>query len=172
MSNAVARDEQRRALAALGLTAAAVVVADQLTKAAVVGALGVGERAEVIGDLFVLWHIRNTGAAFSLFQFEGSLVLFYAVHVVALGMVAWFHRSFRGRSAWLQVVLGLLLGGSIGNLIDRIRQGYVTDFISVGIGDVRFPTWNIADAGITVGIVLLVGYLLFLEPRHPAAPAS
>jgi signal peptidase II len=172
MSNAVARDEQRRALAALGLTAAAVVVADQLTKAAVVGALGVGERAEVIGDLVVLWHIRNTGAAFSLFQFEGSLVLFYAVHVVALGMVAWFHRSFRGRSAWLQVVLGLLLGGSIGNLIDRIRQGYVTDFISVGIGDVRFPTWNIADAGITVGIVLLVGYLLFLEPRHPAAPAS
>jgi signal peptidase II len=172
MSNAVARDEQRRALAALGLTAAAVVVADQLTKAAVVGALGVGERAEVIGDLVVLWHIRNTGAAFSLFQFEGSLILFYAVHVVALGMVAWFHRSFRGRSPWLHVILGLLLGGSIGNLIDRIRQGYVTDFISVGIGDVRFPTWNIADAGITVGIVLLVGYLLFLEPRRPAAHAS
>jgi signal peptidase II len=87
-------------------------------------------------------------------------------------MVAWFHRSFRGRSPWLHVILGLLLGGSIGNLIDRIRQGYVTDFISVGIGDVRFPTWNIADAGITVGIVLLVGYLLFLEPRRPAAHAS
>jgi signal peptidase II len=172
MSKAAARDEQRRELAALGLTAAAVVVADQLTKAAVVGALGVGERAEVIGDLFVLWHIRNTGAAFSLFQFEGSLVLFYAVHVAALGMVAWFHRSFRGRSAWLHVVLGLLLGGSIGNLIDRIRQGYVTDFISVGFGDVRFPTWNIADAGITVGIVLLVAYLLFLEPRRPVEPAA
>jgi signal peptidase II len=83
-------------------------------------------------------------------------------------MVVWFHRSFRGRSLWLQVVLGLLLGGSIGNLIDRIRQGYVTDFVSIGVGDVRFPTWNIADAGITTGIVLLVAYLLLLEPRRPA----
>lgn len=172
MSTAAARDEQRRELVALGLTAAAVVLADQLTKAAVVGALGVGERAEVIGDLVVLWHIRNTGAAFSLFQFEGSLLLFYAVHVVALGMVAWFHRSFRGRSAWLHVILGLLLGGSIGNLIDRVRQGYVTDFVSVGFGDIRFPTWNIADAGITVGIALLVGYLLFLEPRRPVEASS
>ena len=172
MSNAAARDERRRELAALGLTSVAVVVADQLSKAAVVGALGVGERAEVIGDFVLLWHIRNTGAAVSLLQFEGSLVLFYAVHVVALGMVAWFHRSFQGRSSWLHIMLGLLLGGSIGNLIDRIRQGYVTDFISVGIGDVRFPTWNIADAGITVGIVLLVGYLVFLEPRRPAAQAS
>jgi len=91
---------------------------------------------------------------------------------VALGMVAWFHRGFRGRSLWLQAILGLLLGGSIGNLIDRIRQGYVTDFVSVGIGDVRFPTWNIADAGITVGIVLLVAYLVLFEPRHTAEPSA
>jgi signal peptidase II len=172
MSSAAAPDEQRRELAALGLTAGAVVVVDQLTKAAVVGALEVGDQARILGDLVVLWHVRNTGAAFSLFQFEGSLILFYAVHVVALGMVAWFHRSFRGRSTWLHVILGLLLGGSIGNLIDRVRQGYVTDFVSIGIGDVRFPTWNVADAGITVGIVLLVAYLVFLEPRRPAEPAS
>ena len=96
------------------------------------------------------------------------LLIFYAVHVLALGMVAWFHRSFRGRSLWLQAILGLLLGGSIGNLIDRIRQGYVTDFISVGFGDVRFPTWNVADAGITTGIILLVAYLVLLEPRRTA----
>jgi signal peptidase II len=87
-------------------------------------------------------------------------------------MVAWFARAFHGRSLVLHTILGLLLGGSIGNLIDRLRQGYVTDFISVGIGDVRFPTWNVADAGITTGIVLLVGYLLLLEPRRAAASPS
>lgn len=172
MSSARPQDRQRAELAVLGLTGALVVVADQLTKAAVVAGLEMGERARVIGDLVMLWHVRNTGAAFSLFQFEGSLIIFYLVHVVALGMVVWFHRSFHGRSLLLQVVLGLLLGGSIGNLIDRIRQGYVTDFISVGFGDVRFPTWNIADAGITTGIVLLVAYLVLLEPRRAAASPS
>jgi signal peptidase II len=172
MSSSQPQDRQRAELAVLGLTGALIVAADQLTKAAVVAALEVGERAQVIGDLVILWHVRNTGAAFSLFQFEGSLVIFYVVHVVALGMVAWFHRSFRGRSLLLHGVLGLLLGGSIGNLIDRIRQGYVTDFISVGLGEVRFPTWNIADAGITVGIILLVAYLVLLEPRRAAVSPS
>jgi signal peptidase II len=172
MSSAEPRDRARAELAVLALIGALILVADQLTKAAVVGGLAVGQRAEVVGDLVLLWHVRNTGAAFSLFQFEGSLLIFYAVHVVALGMVAWFHRSFSGRSLWLQVVLGLLLGGSIGNLIDRIRQGYVTDFISVGFGEVRFPTWNIADAGITTGIVLLVAYLVLLEPRRAAESPS
>jgi signal peptidase II len=172
MSSAAPRDRQRAELVVLGLIAALIVVADQVTKAAVVAALGVGERAEILGDLVVIWHVRNTGAAFSLFQFEGSLLLFYLVHVVALGMVAWFHRSFHGRSLWLHAVLALLLGGSIGNLIDRIRQGYVTDFISVGVGDVRFPTWNVADAGITTGIVLLVAYLVLLEPRRAAESPS
>lgn len=168
MSIVAPRDRQRTELAVLALTGALVLVADQLSKAAVVGALALGERVEVLGDLVMLWHVRNTGAAFSLFQFEGSLLIFYAVHLLALGMVVWFHRSFHGRSTWLQLILGLLLGGSIGNLIDRIRQGYVTDFISVGFGETRFPTWNVADAGITTGIVLLVAYLVLFEPRQTA----
>lgn len=158
-------------MAALGLVAAGVVLADQVSKALVVASLRVGERAEVLGDVVMLWHVQNTGAAFSLFQFEGSQVLFYVVHVAALGMVAYFHRAFRGRGPWLHVLLGILLGGSIGNLIDRLRQGYVTDFVSVGIGDLRFPTWNVADAGITVGIVLLVAYLGFAEPGGAEAGA-
>jgi signal peptidase II len=166
MSSAGPQNRQRAELAVLGLTAATVVLADQLSKAAITATLGVGESVRVVGDVLMLWHVRNTGAAFSLFQFEGSLLLFYAVHVVALGMVAWFHRAFQGRSLWLHAIVGLLLGGSIGNLIDRVRQGYVTDFISVGLGDARFPTWNVADAAITTGIVLLIAYLLLLEPRR------
>ena len=172
MSSAGPRNRQRAELAVLGLTAATVVLADQLSKAAITATLGVGESVGVIGDLVLLWHVRNTGAAFSLFQFEGSLLIFYAVHVLALGMVAWFHRAFRDRSLWLHAILGLLLGGSIGNLIDRLRHGYVTDFISVGFGDARFPTWNMADAGITTGIVLLIAYLVLLEPRHAEVSPS
>jgi signal peptidase II len=172
MSSAGPQNRQRAELAVLGLTAATVVIADQLSKAVITATLGVGESARVVGDLVMLWHVRNTGAAFSLFQFEGSLLLFYAVHVLALGMVAWFGRAFAGRSLWLHAILGLLLGGSIGNLIDRLRQGYVTDFISVGFGDARFPTWNVADAGITTGIVLLIAYLVLLEPRQAAASPS
>ncbi len=172
MSSAGPQNRQRAELTVLGLTAATVLLADLLSKAAITAALGVGESVRVVGDLVMLWHVRNTGAAFSLFQFEGSLLIFYAVHLLALGMVAWFHRAFHHRSLWLHAVLGLLLGGSIGNLIDRLRQGYVTDFISVGVGDVRFPTWNVADAGITTGIVLLIAYLVLLEPRHAAASSS
>jgi signal peptidase II len=172
MSSLGPQNRQRAELAVLGLTAAVIVLADQLSKAVITATLAVGESARVVGDVVMLWHVRNTGAAFSLFQFEGSLLIFYAVHVLALGMVAWFHRAFRDRSLWLHTILGLLLGGSIGNLIDRLRQGYVTDFISVGIGDLRFPTWNVADAGITTGIVLLVAYLLLLEPRRAAASPS
>ncbi len=162
---------RRTELAVLGITALTWLIADQVTKAMVVGNVPFNGSRELLGDLVIIWHVRNAGSAFSLFQFEGSIILFYAVHVLALGMVTYFHRIFHGRSIWLQLVLGMLLGGSIGNLADRLRQGYVTDFISVGFGDTRFPTWNIADAGITVGISLLVAYLVLLEPRR-TAPAS
>lgn len=169
MSTDAQPSRRRTELAVLLVTALVWLVADQVTKALVVGNLALGESAPVLGDLLIIWHVRNVGSAFSLFQFEGSLIIFYVVHVVALGMVAYFHRTFSGRSIWLQLILGMLLGGSIGNLADRLRQGYVTDFISIGFGDTRFPTWNIADAGITVGITLLVAYLVLLEPRRTAA---
>lgn len=166
-----APSSRRRELAVLLLTALVWLIADQVTKALVEGNVALGDQVDVIGNLLVIWHVQNTGSAFSLFQFEGSLILFYVVHLVALGMVVYFHRAFHGRSLWLQVILGIVLGGSIGNLFDRVRHGYVTDFISVGFGDVRFPTWNIADAGITVGISLLVIYLVFLESRRSESPA-
>jgi signal peptidase II len=159
----------RGELLVLGLTAGAVLLADQATKALVVGSMGVGERVEVIGDLVVLWHVRNTGAAFSLFQ--GGQLFFFAVTLLAFGMLVYFQRAFRGRGALLHVVLGLVLGGTLGNLIDRLRLGYVTDFVSVGFGDLRWPTWNVADASIVVGILALVGYLTLLDPRRGEARA-
>jgi signal peptidase II len=157
----------RGELTVLGLTAAAILLLDQVTKAMVVGAIALGERVKVVGDLVWLWHVRNEGAAFSLFQ--GGQLFFYAVSLLALAMLLYFQRAFRGRGTLLFVVLGLVLGGTLGNLVDRVRFGYVTDFISVGIGDLRWPTWNVADASLVVGILALVVYLTFLD--HPAREA-
>jgi signal peptidase II len=83
-------------------------------------------------------------------------------------MIAYFHRSFRGQR-WLQLILGVVLGGTLGNLTDRIRLGYVTDFVSVGFGNTRFPTFNVADSAITVGIGLLVLYLAFVDRDREGA---
>jgi signal peptidase II len=154
----------RSELLALGLTASVVLLADQATKAMVAASIDLGERVEVIGDLVVLWHVRNTGAAFSLFQ--GGQAFFLVVTVLAFGMLVYFQRTFRGRGPLLHVVLGLVLGGTLGNLVDRVRLGYVTDFISVGVGDLRWPTWNVADASLVTGILAIVVYLTFLDrPR-------
>jgi signal peptidase II len=68
-------------------------------------------------------------------------------------------------------VLGLILGGTLGNLVDRVRFGYVTDFVSVGVGDLRWPTFNVADASIVVGILTLVAYLTLVDPLRREAGA-
>jgi len=151
------------------LTALAILVADLVTKALVVANLAVGERARLVGDLVQVWHAQNRGAAFSLFQ--GGAVVFLIVSVLSIGMVAYFHRSLRDRSPWLHVVLGVVLGGTLGNFTDRLRQGYVTDWLSVGIGDTRWPTFNVADSSVVVGIGILVIYLLLTNPDRREATA-
>jgi signal peptidase II len=169
MSREASQTRAPTELLGLAMTALAVLGFDQLTKALVVSALGVGERAPVLGDLVVLWHVQNRGAAFSLFQDAG--ILFYLVTLIAFGMIAYFHRQLAGRGPWLHVVLGLILGGTLGNLVDRLRLGYVTDFVSVGIGDLRWPTFNVADSSLVIGILVLVAYLTFLDPQRGEARA-
>lgn len=140
-------------------TAALIYAADQVTKALVVANLAYGERVPVIGETVQLWHLRNTGAAFSILP--GAVWLFIPITIIALGMVVYFHRQFRHRGAWIHVILGAILAGSLGNLTDRVRWGYVVDFVSVGIGDLRWPAFNVADPAVVVGIILLVLYLTF-----------
>ena len=155
--------------AVLLLTALTLLLADQLSKALVVANLAVGERVGVVGDLVQIWHAQNRGAAFSLFQ--GGGIFFLVVSVASVAMVAYFHRSLLARPLWVHIVLGIVLGGTLGNFIDRLRQGYVTDWLSVGFGDTRFPTFNVADSSITVGIGLLVLYLFLASPERQKATA-
>lgn len=158
-------------LALLG-TAAVLLIADQVSKALVVANVPVGGQVNVIGDVVQIWHAQNRGAAFSLFQ--NSFVLFLLVGVVAVGLIGYFAWSLRGRSVWYFALLGVILAGTLGNLTDRIRhelfvgQQYVTDFVSVGIGTLRWPTFNVADSCLVVGILVFVVALLIMDARDRA----
>lgn len=158
---AATRDASLRPVLVLAGTALILYLADQVTKALVVANIPFGGRVEVVGDLAQLWHVRNDGAAFSILP--GATWLFIPVTIVAIGMVVHFHRQLRDRGPWIHVVLGAVLAGAVGNLTDRIRLGYVVDFVSLGIGQTRFPTFNVADSAVVLGIGALVAYLTFLE---------
>ncbi|MGP1673936.1 MAG: signal peptidase II [Candidatus Limnocylindrales bacterium] len=149
--------------------AAVVVVVDQLSKAWLVSFLDPGERTPIVGDLVRLVHSQNSGALFGLFKDQA--MLFGLVSIGVIGLIVWFHGS-SGRNTLLSVALGLLLGGAIGNMIDRFRLGYVIDWVDAGIGDLRFYTFNVADSAISVSILLLILTAFLPAPRatDPATP--
>lgn len=136
----------------LGL-AATVVVLDQVAKAWLVSMLDPGERLSIVGDLVRLVHGQNDGAIFGLFQDQA--LLFGIVSLGVVGLIVWYHGS-SGRNTLLSIALGLLLGGAIGNAIDRFRLGYVIDWVDLGIGDLRFYTFNVADSAVTGAVLLLI----------------
>jgi signal peptidase II len=136
--------------------AAIVLVVDQLSKALVLTFLAPGApHAEVVivPRLLRLYYVENTGAAFGLFQGKNPLLAFLAFGVV-VALVVWFRKLVR---FWLgALALGLQLGGAVGNLIDRFRHGFVVDFIDFSF----WPTFNVADSAITIGVLMLLYVLL------------
>jgi signal peptidase II len=143
----------------LGFVAGAAVLADQLTKHVVGRTLGLGESVDIVGP-FSIHHVQNTGIAFGLFGSRTSLVI--AVTAVAVtAMLVFFARSGR-RHPVLPVALGLVLGGSLANLIDRVRLGHVTDFLDL----VAWPAFNLADTFIVVGVAILFGALVLGDRSH------
>jgi signal peptidase II len=142
----------------LGL-AAAVVVADQLTKAWIAARLAPGVSMSVLGDSLRLVHGQNNGALFGLFR--DNAALFGLISIAVVGLIVAYHARV-GRSPYLSVALGLLLGGALGNMTDRLRLGYVIDFVDAGIGGLRWYTFNVADAAISGAILMLI--LLAVRP--------
>lgn len=130
-----------------------VLVVDQLTKAWVIGTLDVGEGLEILGEWLRIVHWRNSGALFGLLPQSAPIFAVVSLGVVALIVV--YHRR-AGRGIVTSIALALLLGGAIGNLVDRLRHGAVVDFVDMGIGTWRFYTYNMADAAISTAIVLLL----------------
>jgi signal peptidase II len=150
------------------LVAAAAVAADQVTKQLVARTLALGDSVELAGP-FSIHHVHNSGIAFGLFSSATSIVI--ALTGIAVGcLVLFFARSGR-RHPLLPVALGLVLGGSVSNLLDRVRLGYVTDFLDLAY----WPSFNLADTFIVVGVGLL--FLSFVaadrsSPRLGTLPLS
>ena len=146
-----------RSAARAAAVALVVVAADQATKALVRANLELGDRDGVFPGVELV-HVRNRGVAFGLFA-DGGLVLVAIGVVSVLALLAFFATHSRRPLVWLPT--GLLLGGAAGNLIDRMRQGFVTDFIDLPL----WPAFNIADTCITIGVLTLL-YVLEGPPRH------
>jgi signal peptidase II len=153
-----------RTVGRAALVAVAVIVADQVAKAIVRSNIKTGETVDVIPGLHLV-HTRNTGVAFSLFSGGGPVVVIVAIVALA-ALVGFFVTHLHRRLVWLPT--GLLIGGAAGNLIDRIRSGRgVVDFLDVGIGALRWPTFNIADIAVSCGAIALAISLWREDARRP-----
>jgi signal peptidase II len=141
--------------AAIAIT---VVVADQASKAWVVSQLAPGAGMVIIPDLLNVVHGQNSGALFGLLPQSAPAFAIASLGVTALIVV---YHAKAGRGIVTTVALGLLLGGAIGNLLDRLNHGYVIDWVDMGIGTLRFWTYNVADASITTAILLLIAMAVF-----------
>ena len=142
-----------------GTLAGGVLIADQLTKLWVAGNVPAERPIRILDDYIRLVITHNTGGLFGMFRDLAPLLAFASIGVI--GLIVLYHAR-SGRSLLLTLALGLLLGGALGNLTDRLRLGYVLDFVDVGIGDVRWYTFNVADTAISISLVLLV--LIALRP--------
>jgi len=147
---------------ALAAIAVAAIIADQLTKHVVASQLWLDENVKVLGP-FSIHHVQNSGIAFGLFAQATGVVIVLTLVAIAW-MIVYFSRS-GARHPLLPVAVGLLIGGSISNLADRIRLGHVTDFL-----DLRYwPAFNLADSFIVIGVAILLGALVSADraPRRP-----
>ncbi len=137
-----------------GAVAAVVLLCDQLTKALVRGGIAQGSERRVIGGFLTLVHDQNSGVAFSLLTGSDAGVLIITLVVLA-GLIAFHARHRERRLMW--VVTGMIVGGALGNLLDRVRTGSVTDFIKLP----AWPAFNLADTSITLGVLALILILGF-----------
>jgi signal peptidase II len=152
---------------------AVLVVLDQITKALVVGALELHEYRPLVPGLLSLSHVRNYGAAFGILSdadLPYQAALFSGLSFVALLAIAGYAWRLPVESRLPQAALALILGGAIGNLIDRVRLGYVVDFVHVYWKQHQWPDFNLADSAITVGVGLLI--LDILRSPHGEARSN
>jgi len=147
----------------LAIVACMIVVADQITKAWVQTALTPFEMVPVIPKVFYLTHVYNTGGAFGFLAGAESVwrqAVFIVTSLVAMGMVLYFYRALTSGQQSMRWAFALIFGGAIGNFIDRVRFGKVVDFLDVFIGSYHWPTFNVADSAISIGIGLFILHMI------------
>ncbi|TMW74059.1 signal peptidase II [Alteribacter natronophilus] len=139
-----------------------IIVLDQITKWIVVQRMEQGESIPIIENVFHLTSHRNAGAAFGILQ--GQMWLFYIATAIVLVFVTYYIQTQGKYNPLFGTSLGLVLGGAIGNFIDRLLFNEVVDFIDVYIGTYNFPIFNVADMALTIGVGMLIVYV-FIEDR-------
>lgn len=156
----------RRAWVVL-VVAGIIITLDQVTKEWVrlnIPKYGSMIPIPALGEYFVFEHVDNYGAAFGILQNQGMLFVVIAV-VVAIAIL-FYVRYLPTEHNFVRILLGLQLGGAVGNLVDRINQGFVTDFVKMGIPGVYYwPNYNIADSSIVVGVIALGIYIILDDIR-------
>jgi signal peptidase II len=148
--------------------ALAVILLDQISKYIVLRTIALHESIPVIGGLFSLVHTRNRGMAFGLMNRPGSDFSFYflvAATIAAVLLLLFWFTKLKDEERRLIFGLSLILGGAIGNLIDRLRLREVIDFLDFHLGAYHWPAFNVADSAITVGTFWVAINLLFYSPK-------
>jgi signal peptidase II len=154
---------------------------DQATKALVAAKMALGSSLPILGDVVRLTYIRNPQGVFSLHLGSNAAFLFFSL--VAILLILFYYLKIIGRSTWNRLAFCLILGGAVGNFIDRLFLGEVRDFLDVNIPDIhigsyhldRWPVFNVADSGVTIGVVmLLLGMIIWrkgiTERSHSESP--
>ena len=140
-----------------------VIALDQLTKWMIVKNMEYGESIKIIENLLYITSHRNRGAAWGILQ--GQMWFFYLITIIVIIAIVYYIQKMAKRNGLLGTSLALMLGGAIGNLIDRVFRQEVVDFVHTYIFSYSFPVFNIADASLTIGVFLLVIHM-FLEEKN------
>ena len=155
-----------RRYALLLLVGGSVILLDQVTKIWIDRTLPLYETRSLIDGFFDLHYIRNTGAAFGFLSGSAAsfrIPFFLGVSAVAIGIILYLFHKLEESDFMVPLALSMVLGGAVGNLIDRIRLGSVIDFIYLHYKSFHWPAFNVADIAITVGVFLLILRMFFLE---------
>ncbi len=151
-----------------------ILIADQLTKAIVAQKIALLDSKTIIPGFFNLTHIRNRGAIFGFFSQSESQLLYIILmlaSLTALGLVVFYFFKTPASEIFMKISLSLILAGALGNLIDRIFRGYVVDFLDFYIKKLHWPSFNVADASITIGAILVI-FIFFFERGSKCSPSS
>jgi len=141
-------------------TALVIAALDQVVKRVVVHTMQMGQSIDVVGSVVRLTRTSNTGGAFGLLRGRGNW--FIAVSIIAALAIAVLAKQLARARRVERLAFSLILGGAVGNLVDRIRIGAVVDFIDIGGSGYRWPAFNVADSAITIGVTLLAISIVFL----------
>ncbi len=138
-----------------------VIALDQITKIIVATQMTLHQSIEIIPNFFYITSHRNSGAAWGILQ--GQMWLFYIVTIIVIGVIIYYMRLYKGQYPLLNIGFALILGGAIGNFIDRVRIQEVIDFLDFNIFGYNFPIFNVADSALTIGVIIVIILIIYDE---------